>query len=224
VNKSAEVNLQLPIHEKYKLQIERVKGDPIIASISAVLEKNLGSEFSYHSADHSDDVTGMAIALGSCDGLSEHKLLLLGIAAAYHDAGFIEQRTDHEVIGAGLSTTAMKADGRFSSDDINLVYRMILDTKLNPTGPSHSITTSLSPWLLDSDLANLGRADFLEQTELLATELQIPIESMLEESLALMNRHHWQSPSGNQNLNEQKKKNKEVLIRMLATSGKAKLS
>ena len=216
--------MQLPIHEKYKLQIERVKGDPIIASISAVLEKNLGSEFSYHSADHSDDVTGMAIALGSCDGLSEHKLLLLGIAAAYHDAGFIEQRTDHEVIGAGLSTTAMKADGRFSSDDINLVYRMILDTKLNPTGPSHSITTPLSPWLLDSDLANLGRADFLEQTELLATELQIPIESMLEESLALMNRHHWQSPSGNQNLNEQKKKNKEVLIRMLARSGKAKLS
>jgi hypothetical protein len=73
-------------------------------------------------------------------------------------------------------------------------------------------------------LANLGRADFLEQTELLATELQIPIESMLEESLALMNRHHWQSPSGNQNLNEQKKKNKEVLIRMLARSGKANLS
>ena len=125
--------MQLPIHEKYKLQIERVKGDPIIASISAVLKKNLGSEFSYHSADHSDDVTGMAIALGSCDGLSEHKLLLLGIAAAYHDAGFIEQRTDHEVIGADLSTSAMKADGRFSSDDTNLVYRMILDTKLNPT-------------------------------------------------------------------------------------------
>jgi hypothetical protein len=224
VNKSAEVNLQLPIHEKYKLQIERIKGDPIIASISAVLEKNLGSEFSYHSADHSDDVTGMAIALGSCDGLSEHKLLLLGIAAAYHDAGFIEQRTDHEVIGAGLSTTAMKTDGRFSSDDINLVYRMILDTKLNPTGASHSITTPLSPWLLDSDLANLGRADFLEQTELLATELQIPIESMLEESLALMNRHQWQSPSGNQNLKEQKKKNKDVLIRMLARSGKAKIS
>jgi hypothetical protein len=224
VNKSAEVNLQLPIHEKYKLQIERIKGDPIIASISAVLKKNLGSEFSYHSADHSDDVTGMAIALGSCDGLSEHKLLLLGIAAAYHDAGFIEQRTDHEVIGAGLSTTAMKADGRFSSDDINLVYRMILDTKLNPTGASHSITTPLSPWLLDSDLANLGRADFLEQTELLATELQIPIESMLEESLALMNRHQWQSPSGKKNLKEQKKKNKDVLIRMLARSGKAKLS
>jgi uncharacterized protein len=218
------LTLQLPVYEKHKPRIDHVKRDPVIVSISAMLETNLGSELSYHSADHSDDVTGMAIALGSFDGLSEHKLLLLGIAAAYHDAGFIEQRTDHEVIGAGLSTTAMKADGRFSSDDINLVYRMILDTKLNPTGPSHSITTPLSPWLLDSDLANLGRADFLEQTELLATELQIPIESMLEESLALMNRHHWQSPSGNQNLNEQKKKNKEVLIRMLARSGKAKLS
>ena len=215
--------MQLPIHRKHKLQIDFVKSDPIVASISALLKANLGNELSYHSADHSDDVTGMAVALGSSDGLSEHNLLLLGIAAAYHDAGFIEQRTDHEVIGADLSTTAMRADGRFSSEDINLVYRMILDTKLNPTGPSHSITTPLSPWLLDSDLANLGRADFLEQTELLATELQIPIESMLEESLALMNRHQWQSPSGNQNLKEQKKKNKEVLIEILGKSGSAQL-
>jgi uncharacterized protein len=216
--------LQLPIHGKYQLQIDCLKRDPIIASISAVLETDLGSELSYHSAAHSDDVTGMAIALGSCDGLSEHKLLLLGIAAAYHDAGFIKQRLDHEVIGAGLSTKAMKADGRFSSEDINLVYRMILDTKLNPTGPSHTVTTPLSPWLLDSDLANLGRTDFLQQTELLATELQIPIEAMLEDSLALMNRHQWQSPSGNQNLKAQKERNKAILIKMLGRSVKAKLS
>ena len=216
--------MQLPIHERYKLHIERVKKDPIVASISAKLETHLRSELSYHSAGHSDDVTGMAIALGSCDGLAEHELLLLGVAAAYHDAGFIEQRTDHEVIGADLSKTAMKADGRFSSEDINLVYRMILDTKLNPTGPSHSVTTPLSPWLLDSDLANLGRTDFLEQTELLATELQIPIESMLEESLSLMSRHQWQSPAGNEHLKEQKKKNKEAATRMLGRSGRTTLS
>ena len=212
--------MQLPIHEEYKQQIERVKKDPIIAAIAAELTSNLGSELSYHSAKHSDDVTGMVVALGSCDGLNDHKLLLLGIAAAYHDAGFIKQRTDHEVIGANLSKAAMEADKRFSSEDINLVYRMILDTKLNPSGPSHDVTTPLSPWLLDSDLANLGRTDFLEQTKLLANELQMPLDSMLEESLSLMNRHRWQSPSGNQNLQVQKEKNKEVLLEMLASSGK----
>jgi hypothetical protein len=77
---------------------------------------------------------------------------------------------------------------------------------------------------LDSDLANLGRTDFLQQTELLATELQIPIEAMLEDSLALMNRHQWQSPSGNQNLKAQKERNKAILIKMLGRSVKAKLS
>lgn len=214
--------MQLPIYEKYKQQIERVKRDPIIASISAELTLRLGSELKYHSARHSDDVTSMAVALGACDGLSDHELLLLGIAAAYHDAGFIKQRNDHEVIGADRSKAAMEFENRFSSEDINLVYRMILDTKLNLTGPSHYVTTALSPWLVDSDLANLGRYDFLEQTKLLAIELQIPMDSMLEEALSLMNRHRWQSPAGNQNLQTQKEKNKEVLIEMLASSGKVK--
>ena len=142
--RSAEGKSQLPIHEEYKQQIERVKKDPIIAAIAAELTSNLGSELSYHSAKHSDDVTGMAVALGSCDGLNDHKLLLRN-CWAYHDAGFIKQRADHEVIGANLSKAAMEADKRFSSEDINLVYRMILDTKLNPSGPSHDITTPLSP-------------------------------------------------------------------------------
>ena len=217
------LTLQLPVYEKHKPRIDRVKKDPVIVSISAMLETHLGSELSYHSADHSDDVTGTVIALGSCDGLSDHKLLLLGIAAAYHDAGFVEQRTDHEAIGAELSKTAMTADGRFSSEDISQVYRMILDTKLNPIGPSHTISTPLSPWLLDSDLANLGRGDFLEKTKLLATELQIPIESMLKESLALMNRHRWLSPAGVQQLTQQKEMNKETVIRMLKESDKAEL-
>jgi hypothetical protein len=72
-------------------------------------------------------------------------------------------------------------------------------------------------------LANLGRGDFLEKTKLLATELQIPIESMLKESLALMNRHRWLSPAGVQQLTQQKEMNKETLIRMLKESDKAEL-
>ena len=129
------------------------------------------SSLTYHTKEHSDDVTEMAIALGAADQLDEHSLLLLGIAAAYHDAGFIEHRADHEIVSADLAGYAMKSDGRFSQDDIELIHRMILDTKLQPDGPSHAISSSLSAWLVDADLANLGRSDFLEQTKLLAEEL-----------------------------------------------------
>ena len=109
----------------------------------------------------------------------------------------------------------MKSDGRFSQDDIELIRRMILDTKLQPDGPSHAISSRLSAWLVDADLANLGRSDFLEQTRLLANELNIPMSLMLNESLALMNRHQWHSRAGEMTLGKQKDLNKSKLITML---------
>ena len=160
----------------------------------------------------------MAIALGASDQLDEHSLLLLGIAAAYHDAGFIEHRINHEVVSANLAERAMKADGRFSEEDIMLTRQMILDTKLDPTGSTHNVNTRLSPWLIDADLSNLGRTDFLEQTKLLADELDISMKLMLNESLTLMKRHEWQSPAGQAVLGNQKHRNLSDVITLLRSA------
>ena len=207
--------MQLAILTEQKNLISQIKGDPVIASIHLRLASSLDPSLTYHTKEHSDDVTEMAIALGATDQLDEHSLLLLGIAAAYHDAGFIEHRNDHEIVSAKLAERAMEADGRFSKEDITLTRQMILDTKLQPDGPSHKVRSRLSPWLIDADLANLGRSDFLTQTGLLADELQVPMDLMLKESLTLMNRHEWLSPAGTSNLGMQKDLNKSKLITML---------
>lgn len=210
--------MQLAILEEQKTLISRIKRDPVIASVHSLLASQLDPSLKYHTKEHSDDVTDMAIALGASDQLDEHSLLLLGIAAAYHDSGFIEHRNDHEIVSAKLAERAMEADGRFSKDDIRLIRQMILDTKLQADGPSHKVRSRLSSWLIDADLANLGRSDFLTQTELLADELQVPMDLMLKESLNLMNRHEWQSPAGTSHLGTQKKLNKNKLITMLEKS------
>jgi hypothetical protein len=88
---------------------------------------------------------------------------------------------------------------------------MILDTKLQAVGMSHEINTRLSPWLIDADLSNLGRPNFILQTNLLADELNIPIDMMFKESLILMDRHEWHSPAGRKVLGPQKLINKEAL-------------
>lgn len=207
--------MQLAILTEQKNLISQIKGDPVIASIHLRLASSLDPSLTYHTKEHSDDVTEMAIALGATDQLDEHSLLLLGIAAAYHDAGFIEHRNDHEIVSAKLAERAMEADGRFSKEDITLTRQMILDTKLQPDGPSHKVRSRLSSWLIDADLANLGRSDFLTQTGLLADELQVPMDLMLKESLTLMNRHEWLSPAGTSNLGMQKDLNKSKLITML---------
>ena len=172
--------LQLAILEEQKTLISRIKRDPVIASVHSLLASQLDPSLKYHTKEHSDDVTDMAIALGASDQLDEHSLLLLGIAAAYHDSGFIEHRNDHEIVSAKLAERAMEADGRFSKEDIRLIRQMILDTKLQADGPSHKVRSRLSSWLIDADLANLGRSDFLTQTELLADELEVPMDLMLK--------------------------------------------
>ena len=207
--------MQPAILEEHKSVIRRIKRDPVIANVHSLLASQLDTSLKYHTKEHSDDVTNMAIALGASDQLDAHSLLLLGIAAAYHDAGFIEHRNDHEIVSAKLAERAMEADGRFSKEDITLTRQMILDTKLQPDGPSHKVRSRLSSWLIDADLANLGRSDFLTQTELLADELQVPMDLMLKESLTLMNRHEWLSPAGTSNLGMQKDLNKSKLITML---------
>ena len=217
-------NLQPAVLEEQKAVISRIKRDPIIAAVHALLASHLDPSLKYHAKEHSEDVTAMAIALGASDQLDEHSLLLLGIAAAYHDAGFIEHRDDHEIVSAKLAEQAMEADGRFSNEDIRLIRQMILDTKLQSDGPTHKVRSRLSSWLIDADLANLGRSDFLTQTELLADELQMPMDLMLIESLTLMNRHEWQSPAGKATLGNQKDHNKSELIALLNNAPQDKKS
>ena len=195
--------------------IRGVKSHSIISSIGGVLTSRLDPALTYHSVEHSDEVLRLAVALAATDGVSAREQLLIGIAAAYHDAGFLEQRVDHEVVSADLAETAMHATKSFSDEEINLVKQMIWDTRLQPDGPSHSLNTVLSPWLIDADISNLGRSDFLKQTQLLADELDISIDTMLDQSIQLMNRHQWFSPAGRKILGPQKDVNVRELRAML---------
>ncbi len=173
-----------------------VDSEPLIQDILKQLDSQLDPELHYHSAAHTKMVINRSIELAHSDGLADRDILLIGIAAAFHDAGFLEQRVDNERIGAALAKKAMRNCNRFSAEEQNLVAQMIMDTKLTEKGPAQVATTALSAWLLDADLANLGDSTFFSQTELIALELNIEIEEMLPLTHKLMLRHSWQSPAG----------------------------
>lgn len=173
-----------------------VDSEPLVQDILKQLDSQLDPELHYHSAVHTKTVLCRSIELAHADGLADRDILLLGIAAAFHDAGFLEQRADNERIGARLAKKAMQNCDRFSTEEQNLVSQMIMDTKLAEKGPAQIATTALSAWLLDADLANFGDATFFSQTELIALELNIEIEEMLPLTHKLMLRHNWQSPAG----------------------------
>jgi predicted metal-dependent HD superfamily phosphohydrolase len=173
-----------------------IKAEPLVIETVEHLASTLDPTLYYHSPDHTKDVLRQTMELAEEDALDSRDVLLLAIAAAFHDAGFLEQRPKNEPIGAQMAVQAMSASGRFSQAEQDLVEQMILDTQLVMEGPAQISNSRLSPWLLDADLANLGRDDFWDQTRLLAKELEIEIASMLPMTRALMQRHDWQSPAG----------------------------
>lgn len=173
-----------------------IKAEPLVTETVGRLVSALDPTLHYHSPDHTKDVLRQTMELAQEDDLDARDVLLLAIAAAFHDAGFLEKRPKNEPIGAQMAVQAMSQTGRFSQAEQDLVEQMILDTQLVMEGPAQISNSRLSPWLLDADLANLGREDFWLQTELLARELNMDMSNMMPMTRALMQRHDWQSPAG----------------------------
>ena len=189
--------------------------DPAIEPILTRLGSELDPSLSFHSIYHTLDVIQQSLTLADLDQLNTVDKLLLAIAAAFHDAGFLSQRTNNEPIGAEMAAMAMHTDQRFTEEQKVEVCRAILDTAINPDGPVQIATGRLSPWLLDADLANLGRDDFFEKTSLLAQELNLPIERVMETAAKIMDRHTWLSPAAQGNLMEKKRENRQALEQKL---------
>ena len=176
--------------------ITEIKAEPLVTETVQHLASALDPTLYYHSPDHTRDVLRQTMELAQADALESRDVLLLAIAAAFHDAGFLEQRPKNEPIGAQMAVQAMSDSGRFSQSEQDLVEQMILDTQLVMEGPAQISNSRLSPWLLDADLANLGREDFWDQTSLLAKELEIEMGNILPMTRTLMERHDWQRPAG----------------------------
>ena len=185
--------------------------DPMVTGIVDRLRRELDASLSYHRPAHTEDVVQQALTLAKLDALDAHSMLLIAVAAAFHDAGFLVTRSGHESVGADMATAAMAKDKRFSQKDIDIVANMIMDTQVYQTGAVHRSNTPLSAWLLDADLANFGRDDFFEQFHLVALENKIEPDCLVSPTIDLMDRHTWQSPAGSACFESKKHKNREAL-------------
>ena len=167
---------------------------PIVALIIQELKSKLSPNLYYHSSEHTLDVFSEAIRYALMDNLSDREIELLAIAAAYHDAGFLNEADENEGLGAEMAAKAMRLDNSYSEKEITLVQSMILDTKVQKiSGRLKQIPTSeLSKYLLDADMSNFGRNDFFTKGELVFKELGLTSsKNFLAMSLPLIEAHEW---------------------------------
>lgn len=166
---------------------------PIVVRIISQLKQQLPQQLCYHSVQHTIEVIEGALDLAIAAGVSGRDLELLAIAAAFHDSGFIEGRRDHELTSARLAAAAMRANGGYDKIEIGQVKTMILDTRLieNQVGVRQHPSSELGCYLLDADLANMGRADFFEKLELHRQENGSNQPLALRQALEIIENHRW---------------------------------
>lgn len=134
--------------------------------ILAKLKNELPADRTYHSLEHTLDVYASAIGIAEQEGITGEGLMLLKIAALYHDAGFALQNHDHEIASCAIVREVLPQHG-FNERQVELVCDMIMATKI-PQRPRNK----LSRVLCDADLDYLGRGDFVRIGEALFHEMR----------------------------------------------------
>lgn len=175
----------------------------------------LAPTFTYHSLAHTCyDVVPAAEHLAAGNSVTDEDRLLLRTAAWYHDIGFVEQRADHEAVGAQIAATVLPDFG-YTAQQVAVIQRMIVATKL-PQEPR----TVLEQILCDADLDSLGRTDFLAtslalRAELSAADDSIPLAAWFERQLQFVSSHRYFTDAAHNLRDAGKQRNISLLTTLL---------
>ncbi|PWD99784.1 adenylate/guanylate cyclase domain-containing protein [Marinilabilia rubra] len=153
-------------NEKFDVRYGQIQFMDIQEKILDLLENNLPDNLYYHNVKHTVDVVTEVELIGWAEGLNEEEVLLLKIAALFHDAGHIVDYKYHEHQGALLARQILP---RYNvrQDHIDTVCRLIMATKLPPQPKD-----KMEEVMCDSDLDYLGRTDFIPVSNTLYSELK----------------------------------------------------
>ncbi|SNR54198.1 MULTISPECIES: Pycsar system effector family protein [Hymenobacter] len=152
----------LPTFPPAKTKAEIIKQAK--AHITALFEEKLPPGLVYHSLKHTATVVKEARALGEAAGLSEADQEALVLAAWFHDAGYVDVYDGHEYRSMERAEQWLSQQG-YPAERIAVIKDTIRATHRN-----ESRDTPLQQLLVDADMSNLGREDFLANAELLRAE------------------------------------------------------
>ncbi|ASB51156.1 adenylate/guanylate cyclase domain-containing protein [Alkalitalea saponilacus] len=152
-------------NEKFKLKYSTLQFMDVQEELLDYLEKKLPADLYYHNIKHTIDVVTEVELIGWAEGVSDEDVLLLKLAALFHDAGHTISYKDHEHYGTVMAREKLSSYD-FSPQQIDTVCRLIMATKM-PPAPSDI----LEKIICDSDLDYLGRTDFIPVSNTLYKEL-----------------------------------------------------
>lgn len=180
--------------------------DQIYNKIISDLEKNLPAYLTYHDFNHTKLVLEKAILIGRMENISEDELLLLKIAAIYHDTGYKISHENHEAESCKIVKNELPELG-FSKSEIEQICGMIMATKI-PQRPN----SLLEEILADADLEYLGTDDFESISQKLYLELkhfrpELTLQQWYNIQISFFTKHHYHTEYCRKNRESFKLKN-----------------
>jgi uncharacterized protein len=125
------------------------------STVLSFLDKNLDPKLTYHNLAHTMDVMEQVERIAIGEKLADkNEILLLKVAALFHDTGFLDVYKHHEERSCEIMLEHIKK-GDLTDEEIELVKGMIMATKI-PQTPHNR----LEEIICDADLDYLGRNDF----------------------------------------------------------------
>lgn len=178
--------------------------------------KHIPGHLLYHNLEHTLTVARTAMMIGRAENLGDQALLVVEMAALFHDTGYAKAYATHEEESAKLATAWLEASG-VDGPTIGKVARLIHATRLDqePQGKDQQV-------LRDADSAKAGQADFLEKGEQLRLEREIelgrriPLDTWHMDNLAYLQAHRFHTPCAQERFGGQKAINLQMLSQLAA--------
>jgi predicted metal-dependent HD superfamily phosphohydrolase len=178
-------------------------------------EKLWDPRFSYHNWNHTREVASNCLFIGQQEGLTPHELVLVEIAAWFHDIGHLSGHKNHEVRSI-IEVSDFLGTSKLPPGSGRLIENAIMATKV-PQSPHDSI----SKVLCDADLMYLSGDEFFAQAEQLRLEWQrcdrahLDPEAFFRFSLDFLKEHQYHTLYGEEVLAKGKQRNLARLEEML---------
>lgn len=174
------------------------------------LANQLPDNLIYHGIGHTNDVFAAAKHLATVENFDAYETQLLLTAACYHDSGFLECTTGHELVSCEIARKALPGYG-YTVNEINRICGIIMATQI-PQRPKDRLEEILS----DADLDYLGRDDF----DLLGNKLFLELLNLKKVhsknewnkiQIEFMENHHYFSNTSIKLRQLKKEKNLELI-------------
>jgi uncharacterized protein len=132
-----------------------IKFEQIHDKIIAILEHQINGTLSYHNVGHTKEVLANVERIAREEGIKDERtLLLMRLAALFHDTGFIYVYKNHEEKSFEFAKEELK-QYNLSKAEMDIIEGMIMATKIPQTPHNH-----FEQIICDADLDYLGRDDF----------------------------------------------------------------